>query len=178
MGEIYQPAEDSFLLAKFVKKELTKNKVIEVLDMGSGSGIQAEVAIKAGINPENIILADINPEAIKHLKKKFPECKVILSDLFSKISKKFQFDLITFNPPYLPNNKFDKEPDTSGGKKGSEIINKFLSHAKKYLSKNRIIVLLTSSFTKGIDWADYEKKLLGKKKIFFEELYVWKLRNK
>lgn len=175
MGEIYQPAEDSFLLTDFVKEEITKNKIIEVLDMGSGSGIQAEISIKFGINPENIVLVDINQEAIKHLKKKFPKSKIILSDLFSKIPKKSKFDLIIFNPPYLPDNKFDKEADTSGGNNGSKIINEFLKQAKHYLNKNGKILLLTSSFTKGIGWQDYGKKLLGEKRIFFEELYVWEL---
>jgi HemK-related putative methylase len=175
MPEIYQPAEDSFLLAKFVEKEIDKNKIIEVLDMGSGSGIQAETAIKAGINSEGIILADINPDAIKILKKKFPESKVILSDLFSKIPDSFKFNLIIFNPPYLPDNKFDKESDTSGGKKGSEVINRFLKQAKKYLSEKGKILLITSSLTKNINWQDFNKKLLGKKRAFFEEIYAWKL---
>ncbi len=173
--EVYQPAQDSFLLSEFVKKEIKENKITEVLDMGSGSGIQAEAAINSGINPQKITLADINPDSIKHLKKKFPKSKIILSNLFSKIPKTDKFDIIIFNPPYLPDNEFDKKPDTSGGKKGGEIINKFLSQAKKYLSKDGKILLLTSNFTKGISWKDYNKKLLGKKKLFFEELQVWEL---
>ena len=173
--EIYQPSDDSFLLAEFVKEEIKKHELENVLDMGSGSGIQAETAINSGINPKNIILADINPDAIKFLKGKFPKSKIILSDLFSKIPKKSEFDLIIFNPPYLPDHEFDNKPDTSGGKNGSEIINKFLKQAKHYLNKNGKILMLTSSFTKGIDWQDYEKRLLGKKKIFFEELYVLEL---
>ena len=173
--EIYKPAEDSFLLAKLVEKEIKKNKIIKVLDMGSGSGIQAETAIKSGINPKDIFLVDINPDAIKSLKKKFPKSKILLSDLFSKIPKTQKFDLIIFNPPYLPNDKFDKEFDTSGGKSGSSIINLFLKNAEKYLSEKGRILLLTSSFTKRIDWQDYEKELLGNDRVFFEELSVWEL---
>ena len=120
-------------------------------------------------------MVDINPDAIKLLKKKFSKSKVVLSDLFSKVPKTQKFDLIIFNPPYLPNNSFDKQPDTSGGKNGSEIINKFLKSAKKYLSKKGKIFLITSSFTKEIDWQDYEKKLLGENRVFFEEIYVWEL---
>ena len=178
MSGIYQPSEDSFLLSEFVKEEIKKNNITKVLDMGSGQGIQAETSIKSGINPESIVLVDINQEAIKSLKKKFPKSKIILSDLFSGISRKSGFDLIIFNPPYLPENKFDKEPDTSGGKNGSGIINQFLEQAKKYLSENGRILLLTSSFTKGIGWQNYNKELLGKRRIFFENLYVWRLRNK
>ena len=176
MPEIYFPAEDSFLLAEFVKKEINKSST-RVLDMGSGSGIQAETAIISGINPENITIAEINKNAVKLLKKKFPNSKVILSDLFFNIPDNEMFDVIIFNPPYLPDSKFDKKLDTSGGKNGSGIINRFLEQAKSHLNKNSKILLLTSSFTKNIKWGNYSKQLLGKKRIFFEELYVWELGN-
>jgi release factor glutamine methyltransferase len=173
--EIYPPSEDSLLLSRFVEEELKEKNNLKILDMGSGSGIQAGTAIKHGISPENITLADINSDAVKLLKKKFPKSKVLLSDLFSKIPANEKFDLIIFNPPYLPEDKFDIMHDTSGGKSGSETINKFLKKAKSYLNKNSIILLLTSSLTKNINWDNYSKELLGKKKLFFEELYAWKL---
>lgn len=171
MPEVYSPEEDSFLMSNALKEFLKKNKVKSILDLGSGQGIQAKTAIDCGINPENVFLLDIDPNAIKILKKKFPQSKVILSDLFSKIKGKF--DLIVFNPPYLPENKYDSGIDTTGGKKGGEIINKFLSHAKKHIKEGGKILLLTSSLTKGIRWQDYSKKLVAKKRIFFEELYVY-----
>lgn len=176
--EIYPASEDSLFLAEFVKREIEEKDCTRVLDMGSGSGIQAETAINAGIAEKDLTLIDINKKAVSHLKLKLPHSKIILSDLFSKIPRNSKFDLIIFNPPYLPDNKFDKMQDTSGGKLGSEIINEFLMQAKSYLSENGRILLLTSSLTKGINWQDYSKELLGKKRIFFEELYVWKLTTK
>ena len=118
---VYNPKEDSYLLSKAIKKNV-KNINIKVLDMGSGSGIQAQTIIDLKIKPENIVLVDINKDAINILKKKFTKSKVIKSDLFSNIKGKF--DLIVFNPPYLPQHKHDKEKDTTGGKKGSETINR------------------------------------------------------
>lgn len=173
MPEVYQPAEDSVFLSDFAIKEIRKRKPNKILDLGSGSGFQSKVLIENGIPSENIVLSDVNKDAINKLREEFPKSKVITSDLFDKIKGKF--DLIIFNPPYLPDSKFDAELDTSGGKKGSNIINEFLGHAKKYLSKEGKILILTSSFTKGINWKDYSKKLLGKRKLFFEELYVWEL---
>ena len=173
MAEIYQPAEDSFLLSEFVKKEVSKNKNSKILDMGSGSGIQTETAIKAGAEQENITAADINPLAITYLKNRFPKSNIIHSNLFEKVKGKF--DLIFFNPPYLPEDKFDSGIDTTGGEEGGEIINDFLSSAKSHLSEKGKILLLTSSHTKKVNWKEYHRKLLGKKKIFFEELYVWEL---
>jgi len=88
--------------------------------------------------------------------------------------------LIIFNPPYLPEDSQEPESSrtaTTGGKKGSEIINRFLIQAKKYLAKDGKILLLTSNLTKGIKWQNWKKKLLKKKKLFFEELRVSELKN-
>ncbi len=176
MPEIYQPAEDSFFLNEFVEREMQNLKDknnIKVLDMGSGSGIQGQTCIDLDVSPQNLTLVDINPSSINFLKNKFPMSKIIQSNLFERLKERY--DIIIFNPPYLPEDKFDKEKDTTGGKRGNEIINEFLRQAKKYLSKSGGILLLTSSFTKNINWQKYKKILLGKKKIFFEDIYVWKL---
>jgi len=174
MSDIYFPAEDSYLLAGVIKKIKLFYK--KILDMGSGSGIQAKTILEQEIKPENLTLTDINPPTIKHLKKNFPECNIIKSNLFEDIEDKF--DIIFFNPPYLPADK--KEPKssrlaTTGGKKGSEIINRFLKDAGNYLEKDGKIILLTSSLTRDINWAGFNKTLLAKKKLFFEELYVWEV---
>lgn len=175
--EIYEPAEDSYLLSETLSKEnLTKKK--KFLDMGSGSGIQAETLINLGIAPKEITIVDINPEAIYLLKKKFHKSEIIKSDLFDNVKGKF--DLIAFNPPYLPKDNsepLDSRLATTGGIKGAELINKFLRQAENHLSKKGSIYLLTSSLTKGIKWKPYKKKLLSKKKIFMEELFVWELKT-
>ena len=98
---------------------------------------------------KNIKGVDINKEAIKHCKKLGFDC--FYSNLFSKVKEKF--DVILFNPPYLQENKKEDEESklaTTGGKEGSEIVNKFLEQVKKHLNKNGKIFLLTSSLTKGI----------------------------
>ena len=87
---------------------------IKLLDLGTGSGIQSKTALKAGVKKKNILASDINPEALKKLKPKF---RTIKSDLFDKIKTKDKFDLIVFNPPYLPESKYDKEKDTKSGEK-------------------------------------------------------------
>lgn len=180
MNSIYVPSDDSYFLSDILNKQFSKYSNInqlKILDMGSGSGIQTETLMSLGILQENFTLVDINPKSISYLLNKFPKFRIIKSDLFKKINEKF--DVIIFNPPYLPEDK--KEPKnsrlaTTGGKKGSEIINRFLKQAKEHLNKNGKIILLTSSFTKKINFYNYKKKLLGEKKLFFEELYVWELR--
>lgn len=169
---IYKPREDSFLLQKYVKK-YAKGKV---LDMGTGSGIQAITALK---KTKDVLAVDVNPEAIKLLKKKKIKAKV--SNLFSNVKGKF--DLIIFNPPYLPED--EREPKdsaqaTTGGKKGYEIIEKFLKQARKHLKKEGKILLLFSSLTGNVEKLikkyKYDFKKLEEKKLFCEKLYVYILK--
>jgi release factor glutamine methyltransferase len=171
MSEIYQPAEDSYLMQKALKKYI-KNKNIKILEIGCGSGIQLMTLDNLGFT--NIIGVDINSQAVKHCKSLGLNC--VKSDLFSNVVRKY--NILIFNPPYLPKDKqepLSSQTATTGGKKGSEIINQFLKQAKEYLITNGKIILLTSSLTKGINWQDYKKKLLAKKKLFFEELFVWEV---
>lgn len=182
-NNVYQPAEDSYLLAEELSKiikRIRNPQNIKLLDMGSGSGIQAETCIKAGIKRENILAIDINEKAIEILKSK--GLKAINSNLFSNINKKERFNLIIFNPPYLPEDKHDKKRDTTGGKTGSETILRFLKQAKDHLTKNGRIITILSSLTnpKFIkrNAKDYRIKQLARKRLFFEELYVWLIELK
>ena len=113
---IYEPAEDSLLLQEQVKKFVKQG--MKILDIGTGSGILAETAKQLG---GMVLAADINLESVKHVQSK--GINSVVSDLFSNIKEKF--DLIIFNPPYLP--KEDMEPEdsrlaTTGGENGNEII--------------------------------------------------------
>ena len=168
---IYEPAEDSYLIKKYVK-DYSKNK--KVFDMGTGSGILAKEALKYS---KDVTASDINEECLKNLKG----IKTIKSDLFENIKKKY--DLIIFNPPYLPlDSKEDKESalSTSGGKKGYELLEKFINELKFYLNKNGKSLIVFSSLTKKrkidsiLKKNNFKFKLLEEKKLpFFETLYCY-----
>jgi methylase of polypeptide subunit release factors len=195
--EIYQPAEDSYLFADFLKKELPmlveKNPNLKFLEVGTGSGILSKTASKF-LPSKNILALDINPDAVKALQKE--KFKVIQSDLFQVFTQSstetpkprnpetpntIKFDLIVFNAPYLPLDK--REPKcsqlaTTGGKRGDEISLKFLRQAKKHLNKNGKIFLLISSLT-PLDKIKklWNYKIVARKKIFMEELLILEFKG-
>src|SRR3989338_4407155 len=163
MPKIYLPAEDSYLLSKVLEKEipklLKKNQHLQFLEIGSGSGILLEIAKRLGVKREHIFGADISQEAVKHCNSLGFNC--IYSDLFENVNEKF--DIIVFNPPYLPadaREPKDSQLATTGGLSGSEIINEFLKQAENYLEENGRIFLLTSSLTKNINYSP--RDLLGR----------------
>ena len=179
MQEIYEPAEDTFLLAKAVKK-LAIGKILEI---GTGSGYLANSAIKA----KSVLAVDINKDAIKHCKKRYAKNKKLtfaVSNLFSNV--KGQFDIIIFNPPYLPYDSREPEESqliTTGGKHGYELLVKFILQSSSYLKENGKILVVFSSLTNKnkIDEAIlqclYEKKLIGEQKVPHEILYVYQIEK-
>ena len=111
---VYQPAEDSFFLSGILKGQLPslleKNPDLKFFEIGAGSGIQLQTALTSGVKKENIFSSDIDLKAVAHCNILGFQC--IQSDLFENISGKF--NIIIFNPPYLPKDK--REPKKIGRK--------------------------------------------------------------
>lgn len=177
---MYEPREDSFLLKKHIKKYA---KGI-VLDMGTGSGIQA-IESASSKKVTKVYATDVDRKAIDHCKNNIKNKKIIFltSDLFQVFqNKKYQdlkFDTIIFNPPYLPEDPNDKDVALDGGKKGYELICRFLNEAKLYIKPNTKILLVFSSLT-GKETLDnylikkhFKFKELEKENSFFEGIFVY-----
>jgi release factor glutamine methyltransferase len=180
MSSIYQPAEDSYLMTRILKIQipdlLVKNPDLKFLEIGAGSGIHLETAHSSGIKKENIFSSDINMNAVTHCSSLGYSC--IYSDLFDNINGKY--DLIVFNPPYLPEDSRESPESrisTTGGSKGIEIIIRFLKNAKNYLEEDGRIFLITSSLAEEIDFMElgYKAVEVGCEKMFFERLCIWEL---
>jgi|TARA_Y100000310_G_scaffold93932_1_gene91538 release factor glutamine methyltransferase len=177
----YEPREDSMLLKSYVRQHAKGS----VLDIGTGSGIQAITAAKSR-KVKKIIATDIQRSIINYNKKNIKNKKItfIISDLFQifKRNKNLmnkKFDTIIFNPPYLPQELKLKDLTLEGGKKGYEVIEKFLNKVNDFLKTNGIILIVFSSLTKKEKVDEFIKnnllefKELAKKHIFFEDLYVY-----
>jgi release factor glutamine methyltransferase len=169
---MYNPREDSFLVLKHIK-EYAKGFVLEV---GTGSGILAKEAAKYS---DDVTACDINKELVSKLKRENKDKHItfVYSNLFSEINGKF--DLIIFNPPYLPSKKIE-DIEVDGGRNGTEIIERFLKQAKTHLNKDGKILLLCSSLNKDIEklfkkWG-YAFRLIDQEAFFLEKLFLYELK--
>lgn len=172
---VYPPSEDSFLLLKWARKICKDKKVLEI---GCGTGIVSENIFNIS---KDVVCTDINPEAVRICREKGLKC--ILSDLFENIDEKF--DVILFNPPYLPEEEEDDpwvKAAIYGGKRGNEVVKRFLRKAWKYLNKNGKILLILSSLSNPDEiykeFEDmYKFDVLEEKSLFFERIYCVLVRR-
>jgi len=172
---VYAPAEDSYLLAKWVER-LAEGSV---LDMGTGSGIQAVTAAKKK-SVIRVTAVDINHVAIVSAGERAAregvsdKIRFIESDLFADVSGRF--DWILFNPPYLPSEGGAADATWDGGPTGAETIERFLDGAKSHLAEGGSILLIYSSETALKSSYGYEWSILEEKKLFFETLTCARLQ--
>ena len=126
---VYEPAEDSFLLADAGLKEAKPG--MHVLEVGAGSGFISAVLLTY-LKDIFLVATEINPHAARCAKENGIE--VIRTDLFGGLKPEkpeSRFDLILFNPPYLPTSKEEQIPGWLNyafnvGISGRETLDRFL----------------------------------------------------
>ena len=175
--EVYDPAEDSYLLADAAISYARDG--MRVLEIGTGTGFVSSVLL-ANVNV-NLTATDINPHAAKCAKSNGIE--VIRTNMFDGLKAEPCFDMIIFNPPYLPTSDDEKVPGWlnyafDGGRDGRAAVESFLNHVCEYLASDGVILLLVSSLT-GIEDVSsrmevmgFDVDIVGRDKCSFEELVV------
>lgn len=175
--EVYQPAEDTFLL---LKAALAEARLADrVLELGCGSGF---VSQELGPRVARILATDINPHAVRAARARGIE--VIRADLFRGIKGKF--DLILFNAPYLPTQPEERtgqwiDRALDGGENGRETVDRFIEDLAGHLRPGGRALLLISSLT-GLEEvrrkaaaAGLTAEVVAEERCFFERLYVLRL---
>jgi release factor glutamine methyltransferase len=153
--KVYEPAEDSGLLASAIEKR-GHGRLLEV---GTGSGWVAERAAAVDGVTE-VVASDRSPHACRAARDRAlaggtadraPAFSVVRADLVAPFADG-AFDTVAFNPPYLPTdpeNEWDDwmERALSGGESGRELIDPFLESVARVLRPDGIVLLLVSSLT-------------------------------
>ncbi len=173
---VYPVREDTLL----VKRNLEKKNLegLKFLEIGVGN---AEISIKAAEKGAEVTAADINKEAVDHAKKRFCElnieAEIFQSNLFERVYD--SYDLIVFNPPYLPGpNSLEDKEMWRGGEKGIEVSKRYLDGIEEYLNKEGRAFLVLSSHTKSRGFLEsYSLRELDRKKLWFETIYLYEFKK-
>jgi release factor glutamine methyltransferase len=176
---IYPVSEDSVLLLRSALKEVKEDDV--VLEVGTGSGFVAE---RIKDRCKYLVATDISPFSVKSAYK--AGLRVVRADLVRCFKRKFS--LVLFNPPYLELEEFEKRDEwieraLDGGKKGLDVIKRFLKELDDVLVDGGRCVLIHSSFNIPeiydiVERNGFRSEILERKKVFFEELYAIKISKR
>lgn len=189
--KVYDPSEDTFLLIDSL--DISKNDM--VFEIGTGAGIIALYCLKKGAD---VLCSDINPFSIELAKKNYENNKKLLEgsfeirkgDLFNVLKEDEKFDVIIFNPPYLPTKEedlidedgwFDKA--VNGGIDGLEKINRFINGLSSHLKDNGKGYFIFSSLSdenklkNNILKNGFKYKVLNSKTFNDEELSIYCIKK-
>jgi release factor glutamine methyltransferase len=177
--KVYEPAEDTYLLAENLKIKKTD----KILEIGTGTGIIAIITSKI---TEKVIAVDINKYAVECARKNsginHSNIDIRLGDLFDSIEDE-KFDIILFNTPYLPTNEDERVEDEleaawDGGVDGRVVIDRFIEGVSEYLLPGGRVQLVQSSLSNVEETIgrlmekDFEVSITASERFFFEEVVV------
>lgn len=173
--QVYSPEADTYLLLDAILQEIVPGE--RILEVGAGSGYIASRIPGRG----QVLATDLNPFAVREAKAVGLE--VARADLLDGI--RGPFDLVIFNPPYLPTSEEERIDDwleraLDGGKDGRDVISRFAGQVYRVLAPGGRVLILVSSLT-GIpevialfEESGFQVRIVASRNVFGEDLVVLK----
>lgn len=173
MSLTYPVSEDTLLLKRNVLKLPLENA--DFLEVGTGSG---EVALAAAEGGADVTAVDSDEEAVEAVGKRTSErgveVEALQSDLLEEVDG--SFDVIVFNPPYLPGKREGESDALVGGERGTELTESFIEQAKEHVRSEGEILFVASSLADLEQLEEkYEIEKLDEENMWFEKLFVYRL---
>ena len=175
LNGVYPPSDDTFLLLDAVSRLDVRGK--RVLEVGCGCGVISVALAKRGAE---VVATDVSPRAAENTRVNARlngvSVDVVVADLMEGISG--SFDLIIFNAPYL---ECRESPEYSGG---TDLVMRFVLGCRGRLRRggevyvtacdaNDVGLLMCAASEVGL-----EPAIAARKRLFFEEIYVLRLRGR
>lgn len=183
--DVYEPSDDTFLLADEVAKACGPGT--RFLEVGCGTGLVSLAAAKSGAS---VVCTDRNPLApdlaAQNGRENGLKIAGVLTDLAAGIDGRF--DVVAFNPPYLPTAEDEHVSGPldwafDGGPDGNAVALRFAKQMAR-LRPALILVIHSSLSDPGpliaeLEAAGYVHDVAASQKHFYEELTVrrFALRN-
>lgn len=164
------PRQDTELMVDLVLNKFDKKSKLNILDLGTGSGVIGITLSK--FYPNSLItISDISPKALKVANKNIKKHKVsnvnsIESNWFSAFKEEENFDLILTNPPYiakgdvhLTNLEINYEPSNAlvSANNGFSDIFKIIDSAANFL-KPQGKLFIEHGYTQAYEVKNYLQK--------------------
>lgn len=182
--DVYRPSDDTFLLAQAVHAHAKRGQ--RFLEVGCGTGLASLVAAQAGCLAS---CTDANAHAVEtarhNAKQNGLRVTAIETDLLAGVAG--PFDLVVFNPPYLPTNPDERLPGIinlafDGGRDGNETVLRFASQVGALKPRPATVLVVHSSLSdpiplrRAMEALGYANDVAGEAALDFERLTVQRFR--
>ncbi len=176
--DVYDPAEDTWLLLETISSEKTRNATI--IDVCSGSGVIG-IYIALRHRPRRVLMTDISYTAVINIVENIElhglssVADAVQCDLLSCIGDEAA-DVVTANPPYLPGPRRPGYEAYESGPRGYELPVRIVREARRVLRCRGTLYIVFSSrsgpevIIDVIESAGFNIVKTLKKHFFFEDI--------
>lgn len=184
-SEVYEPHDDTFLLARAVKARVGAGT--RFLEVGCGAGVIAMTAAREGAE---VTATDANPFAVELCQHNAKQNKLRITAVETDLLAGLEgpFDVVAFNPPYLPTDEDDRVSGPlnlafDGGLDGNVVVLRFAEQIAALAQRPGEILVIHSSLSDPAPLAarmaelGYSESVVEEEKHFFEALWVRSFRQ-